>query len=207
MDTAKRIRNIWSNMLRRCYNPNSSSYKWYGGKGITVCDEWRHCKAFREWALSSGYKPGLSIERIDNEKGYSPENCKWISLSEQGKNRSNNHFITINGETKILSDWARYFDVKKSALSNRIRRGWNEMDAVLMNRQINPNSQYPILDRMIYEKFKTKKQMAEEIGINEQTLWRITNGSQCPTITEAYLIATALNVPFMRIANIFLGRE
>ena len=100
MDTiTKKIRNIWSGMVQRCHNPNTRGYKWYGAKGITVCDEWRHFRTFKAWALSEGFEPGLSIERIDNSKGYCPENCKWIPLNEQGKNRSNNHYITFNGKT------------------------------------------------------------------------------------------------------------
>jgi len=122
----KKIRNKWCGILQRCTNPNSHSYRWYGAKGITICDEWRHFKAFKAWALASGFKPGLSIERIDNSKGYCPENCKWIPLNNQGKNRSNNHYITFNGETKTLSDWSRHLNIKKTTLSHRLIRGWDE---------------------------------------------------------------------------------
>lgn len=124
--TTKKIRNIWSGIVQRCYNPNTHNYRWYGAKGITVCDEWRHFKVFKEWALSSGFKPGLSIERIDNNKGYCPENCKLIPLNEQGKNKSDNHYITFNGETKTISDWARCLNVKKTTLIHRLNRGWDE---------------------------------------------------------------------------------
>ena len=205
MDTiTKKIRNIWSGMVQRCYNPSSRGYRWYGSKGITVCDEWRHFRSFEEWALASGFKPGLSIERIDNTKGYTPENCRWITLSDQGKNKTNNHLITMNGETKTLSDWAKHLNIKQSTLSHRLKRGWNEQDAIDGRKQVSKSSKYPELDRMIYEKFKTKKQMAKEMGIDYQLIIRITNGIQCPTIEEAHAISLALDVPFMTIANIFL---
>ena len=113
-------------MIQRCTNPNSHGYRWYGAKGITVCDEWRHFRAFKAWALDSGFEPGLSIERIDNNKGYCPDNCKLIPLRDQGKNRSNNHYITMNGETKTLSDWARSLNIKRITLSLRLIRGWDE---------------------------------------------------------------------------------
>ena len=130
MDTHKRIQRIWWCMMQRCYKPKSRSYKWYGAKGITVCDEWKDFKAFEAWALSAGYENNLSIERIDNSKGYSPDNCKWIPLCEQSKHRTNNHYITMNGETKTLSDWSRHLNIKKTTLSLRLIRGWDEKRAL-----------------------------------------------------------------------------
>ena len=207
MDTiSKKIRNIWSGMVQRCHNQKSSGYKWYGAKGITVCDEWRHFRAFKSWALDSGFKPGLSIERIDNSKGYCPENCKWIPLSEQGKNKTDNHYITFNGETKTITDWGKHLNVDKSVLSNRLRRGWNEHDALVGIKQVNKKAKYPELDKLIYSKFESKKKMAEEIGLDVATLTRITSGRQDPTIDQVQELSIALNVPFMKIANIFLNK-
>lgn len=74
-------------MKQRCSNPNDKSYHWYGERGITVCPEWETFAPFRDWALKNGYKPGLTIERIDVNKGYCPENCTWITIEEQQKNR------------------------------------------------------------------------------------------------------------------------
>lgn len=72
----------WAAMKRRCYNPNTRQYKWYGRKGIEVCEEWQTFKPFHVWAISSGWKPGLTIDRIDNDGNYCPENCQWLTLSE-----------------------------------------------------------------------------------------------------------------------------
>lgn len=81
-----RIYRIWRHMKSRCYNPNVESYPWYGGKGITVCEEWQRFEPFHEWAMTHGYEKNRSIDRIDNSKGYHPDNCKWSTDKEQSRN-------------------------------------------------------------------------------------------------------------------------
>lgn len=78
---------VWKAMRQRCFNPNNKAYKWYGARGISVCDEWNDYAAFRKWAISHGYEKGLTIDRIDSNRDYCPENCRWVSQSIQGKNR------------------------------------------------------------------------------------------------------------------------
>lgn len=82
-----RLYRIWKGMVARCKYPSSTSYKWYGARGITVCDEWTKFDRFKDWALFHGYSETLSIDRIDNEKGYSPDNCRWVTPTEQTMNR------------------------------------------------------------------------------------------------------------------------
>ena len=99
---------IWQNMKSRCYCKSATRYERYGGRGITVCDEWRNnFMAFYNWAYSNGYKDGLSIERIDIDLGYMPGNCKWILKSEQSKPTCRTHWVTHSGETKCVEDWCR----------------------------------------------------------------------------------------------------
>ena len=86
----------WTNMKTRCYNRNNRAYKWYGEKGVTICDEWLNdFSAFHRWALANGYSPDLTIDRIDPAKGYCPENCRWITLSEQRK--TTRRYIEVHG--------------------------------------------------------------------------------------------------------------
>jgi hypothetical protein len=126
----KRLYWIWQGMKRRCYNSNCNCFKWYGSKGITVCDEWKNdFSKFKEWALSSGYTDLLTIDRIDSNKNYEPSNCQWITQSENSKKMQKEHkgkiIIEFNGETHKLSVWARKLEINQSTLLYRLRRGWS----------------------------------------------------------------------------------
>ena len=118
----ERLYKIWSDMRRRCTNKKRKGAENYVLKGITVCSEWNDYLNFREWAVQNGYNDELTLERIDNSKGYSPENCKWIPKSEQSKNRTTNHYITYNDETKTLTDWAKTVGIPRTTLNARLKR-------------------------------------------------------------------------------------
>lgn len=122
----------WSNMYKRCYYASNNRYQWYGARGITVCDEWKDdFMAFRAWALDNGYKEGLTIDRIDNDKGYSPDNCRWITKKQQASNKSNNHRITYMGRTQTVSQWAEEIGIKPHTLLKRLNTpGWSLKDAL-----------------------------------------------------------------------------
>ena len=112
-------------MMERCYLPSSGNYERYGGKGVTVCEEWHDINKFAEWAEYSGYAPGLTIDRLDSSKGYSPDNCRWATKKQQSNNRKNTIFYTYKGETKALTDWARLYGINRYTLYDRIeKRGW-----------------------------------------------------------------------------------
>lgn len=118
-------------MKTRCYNPNYDKYKYYGGKGIKVCDEWLESwYAFEDWAMENGYNDSLTLDRIDPEGNYSPENCRWISMKEQANNRTSNRMIEYNGETKSLQQWADILGIKAHTLSQRLDTGWSVEDAM-----------------------------------------------------------------------------
>ena len=125
------IKTIFMGMKQRCYNSNSISYCNYGAKGITICDEWlNNPTSFYEWAYSNGYIKGLTIERNDVTKGYSPTNCCFISKSEQSKNRTISNMITIDDETKCLSDWCKIYNITRGAVRYRIKNGMSPEEAI-----------------------------------------------------------------------------
>ncbi len=114
---------IWAGMRKRCFNPKSVGYDNYGGRGITICERWEKFENFIE---DMGECPeDYSIERIDVNKGYEPNNCKWIPLNEQSKNTTRVIRITYNGETRLLADWARHFSIDYRTISYRLNSGWD----------------------------------------------------------------------------------
>ena len=124
-----RIQNIFLHMKDRCYNPNFKEYKHYGGRGITICDEWQtpHSwkggRAFKKWALENGYADNLTLDRIDVNKGYRPENCRWVSMKEQQNNKRNNRLISYNGKTQTIALWCEELELPFSTVKNRLNRG------------------------------------------------------------------------------------
>lgn len=122
-ETRTRLYRIWSNMKTRCYNKQNKNYARWGARGISICDEWeKDFVAFRTWALEHGYKPGLSIDRIDNDKGYYPENCRWATPLEQANNTRQTRMITYNGRTLSLHGWARFYHVDPTTLFYRLKK-------------------------------------------------------------------------------------
>jgi hypothetical protein len=116
-----RLYHIRSGMIERCCNPRNKDYKNYGARGIDICQEWKlDFSKFYAWAITNGYSDGLSIDRIDNNKGYCPENCRWVSNKVQGNNRRTNKYITYNGETKTVSQWADVLGIGLSTLRYRL---------------------------------------------------------------------------------------
>lgn len=108
------IKHIFSGMWQRCYDKNHKHYKYYGGKGIRICDEWLKDRTeFYKWAYQNGYEKGLSIERKDFNGDYCPENCCFIPKSKQSGNRKNSVMVTINGKTQCLSWWCREFNINR----------------------------------------------------------------------------------------------
>jgi hypothetical protein len=125
---------VWKQMRARCYHKPTRFYNNYGGRGITVCDDWRYnFEAFRDWAIETGYKDGvgLSIDRIDANGNYEPSNCRWATRTEQQRNLRNNHLIEIGGEIKCISEWAEIYNIKPGTIRTRLRKGWDAAKAVI----------------------------------------------------------------------------
>lgn len=126
-----RIHNIWKSMKERCYNPNHDQYKDYGGRGIIICDEWKNnFLNFYNWGVNNGYQDDLTIDRINNDGIYEPNNCRWSTRKEQGNNQRTNHLLTYNNKTQTMSQWADEVRLNPSTLQTRISRGWSVPDAL-----------------------------------------------------------------------------
>ena len=120
----KRLFSILNSMKKRCYNENHISYKDYGGRGITICDEWlKETSNFYEWAINNGYSDELSIDRINHNGNYEPSNCRWANKKIQARNMSNNHLITHNNETHCIAEWAEILNVHYDVVRRRWQRG------------------------------------------------------------------------------------
>lgn len=147
-----RIANIWYGMHQRCYNPKSIAYKYYGARGISICDEWiDDYKAFQDWALSHGYSDELSIDRINNDGNYCPENCRWATMKEQMTNqRPRSEFnrpefykkhgmtITMDGETKFLSEWCEQYGLLVPTVTYRVKKKGMTWEQAIKSPQL-PN--------------------------------------------------------------------
>lgn len=120
---------VWCGMKERCTNPNATNYLWYGGKGITVCDEWMSFLPFYQWATQNGWHEGLTVDRIDCDKGYSPANCRLVPLKDQFRNRSSNVYITVDGVTKLQCEWTELLGLKSSQIAKWKKR--HDLDYVV----------------------------------------------------------------------------
>lgn len=121
----------WMGMKYRCYDVNANHYQDYGGRRIRICDEWKNdFSAFQSWAISSGYKDGLSIDRIDVNGNYEPNNCRWVSLKQQQKNKRNVKLFTYKGETHNIAEWAELLGIKYGTLWKRLKKGMSFEDAI-----------------------------------------------------------------------------
>lgn len=126
--TNTQLFNAWRGMKRRCQANNERCFKDYRGRGITVCEEWANdFESFKAWALANGYedKPRISLDRIDNDKGYSPDNCRWVTAKEQARNKRSNVFLEYNGERHCLAEWAEKLGIDPRTIGYRYRAGWS----------------------------------------------------------------------------------
>lgn len=120
-----RIYRTWMHMLQRCENVNDKAYKNYGMRGIKVCEEWHDFTNFQEWALTNGYSDSLTIDRIDCNGNYEPNNCRWVTQKIQQNNRTNNCNLTLFGVTKTKKQWSEITGVKYTTISKRLALGWS----------------------------------------------------------------------------------
>lgn len=168
-----RLRSIWHSMKNRCYDTTHPYYKYYGEKGITICSEWLlDFSNFKQWAESNGYADNLTIDRIDNSKGYFPSNCRWATMKEQQNNRTSNHLITYKGETKTMKQWAESLGIPYRTVKNRIVNcGYSAEKAFSIESYKN------IRQVTLNNKTQSIRAWCKELGLNYNTvLWRLHKG-------------------------------
>lgn len=160
----ERLYGVWSTMKQRCYYVGSPSYANYGAKGITVCDEWLHnYDSFRSWALSNGYdetaiRGKFTVDRIDQSKGYSPDNCRLVDMQVQNSNKRSNVYLTLNGETATLAEMARRHNISDSTLRGRLNSGWSVEDALTKPARVIRHTGKYVGVNQKYKKYKNKKE-------------------------------------------------
>ena len=163
-----RLYRIWAQMIQRTTNKNQKDYDYYGERGIAVCKEWRESfDTFEQWAKENGYAENLTIDRKDNNKGYEPGNCHWVTMKEQSRNTRRTHYLTYNGQTKPLTDWADEMQIPRFVLDTRINKlGWS-VEKALTTKVKNANRPcYLTLNGIT----KTITEWANETGIPKGTL-------------------------------------
>lgn len=132
-----RLYGIWQGIKKRCENKNCSNYKNYGGRGIKVCAEWNTFENFFQWAMNNGYSESLTIDRIDTDGNYDPNNCRWVDYITQANNKRNNRLITVFGETHTMSEWSKIKHIPYSRLNSRVNQyKMNDEQAVLSPKGI-----------------------------------------------------------------------
>ena len=162
-----RLYRIWSLMKSRCTNPKLDFYDRYGGRGIQLCDEWKTFEIFAEWARKNGYRDGLSIDRINVNGNYEPENCQWSTDIEQARNKRTSHFISINSESKTIAEWAEISGLPYKTLQRRIYTGCGEENLLA---PIGYQHQDNLLE--INGVRKTINAWAKEVGLPYSTIKR-----------------------------------
>lgn len=178
-----RLYSIWNSMKGRCFNPADRNYKWYGARGITVCEEWKtDFLAFYSWAMENGYQPNAprgvcTLDRRDPDGDYCPENCRWITIQEQERNKRNNHRLVIDGKEKTAKEWADdggrcYSSAIKEI--NRRKRGVRPREEYLKERADEKQKTLEIINALMEEDPSISvRKIAEKIGCSKSYAARL----------------------------------
>lgn len=182
-----RLYHIWYGMLERCRNEKNSFYHRYGGRGISVCNEWNDYEQFSIWAIDHGYKDGLSIDRINNDGNYEPNNCRWITKKQQHYNTSQCRYETIDGVTKCVAEWAEEYGMRYGLVLHRLSRGVSIQDALAKKTSMtNKDCKVRCIDTG--EIFKNAKTAAEKYGRTTSAIARAAkNGKMSCGMRWEYL--------------------
>ncbi len=186
--SSHKLYKVWLSFRHRCTNPLASYYEDYGGRGISVCEEWSDdIKPFYYWAMANGYREGLTLDRTDNDGGYSPENCRWVTMKVQSRNRRSNHMLTLNGKKQTMMDWCDELGFSLWTLTSRKRNGWS--DYKTLTTPTNNNCQGLLLTHD--GRTQTLPAWARELGIRHLTLYH-------RIYTSKWSVERALTTPVLR---------
>lgn len=120
------LHNVWRKMKQRCFSEKDQAFKYYGGRGITVCDEWKdNFENFYKCSMTNGYSDGLTLDRINVNGNYEPSNCRWVTMKVQQNNRRNNRRIEFNGQVHTITEWSVITGINLSTISMRLKKGWS----------------------------------------------------------------------------------
>lgn len=179
-----RLHRIWHSMYCRCYYKTTNQYKNYGGKGIKVCEEWKHIEGFinfYNWAINNGYSEELTLDRIDNSKDYCPENCRWSTPKYQSNHKTNNIIYTINGKTQTAKQWCEEYGVSQTTFNDRLNRGWDLEKAI--SKPVTKCGGF--LYYTLNGETKLLSEWCKEYNINYQTAWKkAKNGNSIEKILK-----------------------
>ena len=130
--TGTRLYESWTDMKKRCYNPKNKRFENYGGRGIEVCEEWRNdFSNFYDWANKNGYSDELTLDRIDINGNYTPDNCRWATSIQQQRNTTRNHYVTAFSETKTMAEWGEINGIRQDVIKDRLNKlHWDPEEAV-----------------------------------------------------------------------------
>jgi len=174
------VLNVWRTMHNRCYNSNVKAYPSYGGRGIFVDQRWHGSAGYKQFLQDMGPRPeGGMVERIDNDGPYSPENCRWATRDEQANNKRNNRWITANGKTQTMAQWAKELGCNPSNIIYRLKSGMTPEQAVTTPIAERPNAKLTADDaRYVKENYPmlTMSQLAAKLGVSKKTVSNILHG-------------------------------
>ena len=173
----KKLLSVWRSMRNRCYNQKQKCYKHYGGRGIKVCDRWLGKNGFENFVKDMGPKEdGMTLERVNVNGDYEPFNCKWATQTEQASNKRNNRYLTANGETKTMAEWARTLGCNPAAILYRLNKGMLEEEAVTTPIPERPNSKLTLEQaleiRSLYPEC-TMQALATKYNVSKKTVLNI----------------------------------
>lgn len=177
---------IWKAMRERCNTPSYRGYKNYGGRGIKVCKDWNDFNVFKEWALSHGYNDKLTIDRIDVNGNYDPNNCRWITNKEQQNNKRNNHFLTLDEETLTIAQWSEKLNISQNAIRRRLNKGY-PIEQVLSTFRLSTKHESSTLHRRTRVKFEPIQGEEWKVFEKDKRL-RVSNYGRVLYAKENFLI-------------------